>query len=70
MDRLIALEKLMMSCQDKDRLGVLKDVAQSRKEIQVRAVIHLFYSCFNPFLLCPNSSLDVIFADAADTVRS
>ncbi|KAM7370829.1 hypothetical protein PAMP_010345 [Pampus punctatissimus] len=34
MDRLIALEKLMMSCQDKDRLNVLKDVAQSRKEIQ------------------------------------
>lgn len=35
MDRLIVLEKLMMSCQDKDRLGMLKDVAQSRKEIQV-----------------------------------
>ncbi|KAM6964234.1 kinesin-like protein KIF22 [Tautogolabrus adspersus] len=34
MDRLLALEKLMMSCQDKDRLGMLKDVAQSRKEIQ------------------------------------
>ncbi|KAJ0060621.1 hypothetical protein NL108_016592, partial [Boleophthalmus pectinirostris] len=34
MDRLIALEKLMMSCQDKDRLTMLKDVAQSRKEIQ------------------------------------
>ncbi|XP_028286908.1 kinesin-like protein KIF22 [Parambassis ranga] len=34
MDRLIALEKLMMGCQDKDRLSVLKDVAQSRKEIQ------------------------------------
>ncbi|XP_003961325.2 kinesin-like protein KIF22 [Takifugu rubripes] len=34
MDRLIVLEKLMMSCQDKDRLGMLKDVAQSRKEIQ------------------------------------
>ncbi|XP_047464478.1 kinesin-like protein KIF22 [Mugil cephalus] len=34
MDRLIALEKLMMTCQDKDRLDVLKDVAQSRKEIQ------------------------------------
>uniref|UniRef100_A0A3B4ANE9 Kinesin-like protein n=1 Tax=Periophthalmus magnuspinnatus TaxID=409849 RepID=A0A3B4ANE9_9GOBI len=34
MDRLIALEKLMMSCQDKDRLNMLKDVAQSRKEIQ------------------------------------
>uniref|UniRef100_UPI0037E7D403 kinesin-like protein KIF22 n=1 Tax=Semicossyphus pulcher TaxID=241346 RepID=UPI0037E7D403 len=34
MDRLIALEKLMMSCQDKDRFGMLKDVAQSRKEIQ------------------------------------
>ncbi|KAM9837305.1 kinesin-like protein KIF22 isoform 1-T2 [Aulostomus maculatus] len=34
MDRLVALEKLMMSCQDKDRLGMLKDVAQSRKEIQ------------------------------------
>ncbi|KAM9816760.1 kinesin-like protein KIF22 [Neosynchiropus ocellatus] len=34
MDRLIALEKLMMSCQDKDRLSMLKDVAQSRKEIQ------------------------------------
>ncbi|TKS89869.1 Kinesin-like protein KIF22 [Collichthys lucidus] len=34
MDRLEALEKLMMSCQDKDRLGMLKDVAQSRKEIQ------------------------------------
>ncbi|KAM8837898.1 kinesin-like protein KIF22 [Spinachia spinachia] len=34
MDRLIALEKLMMSCQDKDKLGMLKDVAQSRKEIQ------------------------------------
>ncbi|GAA6214209.1 kinesin-like protein KIF22 [Lates japonicus] len=34
MDRLIALEKLMMSCQDKDRTGMLKDVAQSRKEIQ------------------------------------
>ncbi|KAM4524430.1 kinesin-like protein KIF22 isoform 1-T2 [Odontesthes bonariensis] len=34
MERLIALEKLMMSCQDKDRLSVLKDVAQSRKEIQ------------------------------------
>lgn len=35
MDRLIALEKLMMSCQQKNRLGMLKDVAQSRKEIQV-----------------------------------
>lgn len=35
MDRLIVLEKLMMSCRDKDRLGMLKDVAQSRKEIQV-----------------------------------
>lgn len=35
MDRLIALEKLMMSCKDKDGLGMLKDVAQSRKEIQV-----------------------------------
>lgn len=34
MDRLIALEKLMMSTQDKDRLTMLKDVAQSRKEIQ------------------------------------
>lgn len=34
MDRLIALEKLMMSCQDRDKLSVLKDVAQSRKEIQ------------------------------------
>ncbi|KAF3704455.1 Kinesin-like protein KIF22 [Channa argus] len=34
MDRLIALEKLMMSCQDKNRLDMLKDVAQSRKEIQ------------------------------------
>ncbi|XP_026207580.1 kinesin-like protein KIF22 isoform X2 [Anabas testudineus] len=34
MDRLIALEKLMMSCQDKDRINMLKDVAQSRKEIQ------------------------------------
>ncbi|KAM3592010.1 uncharacterized protein V6R79_011336 [Siganus canaliculatus] len=34
MDRLIALEKLMMSCQEKDRLGMLKDVAQSRKEIE------------------------------------
>ncbi|XP_072229351.1 kinesin-like protein KIF22 [Leuresthes tenuis] len=34
MERLIALEKLIMSCQDKDRLSVLKDVAQSRKEIQ------------------------------------
>lgn len=34
MDRLIALEKLMMNCQDKDRLSMLKDVAQSRKEIQ------------------------------------
>ncbi|XP_054913781.1 kinesin-like protein KIF22 [Poeciliopsis prolifica] len=34
MERLIALEKLMMSCQDKDRQSVLKDVAQSRKEIQ------------------------------------
>lgn len=36
MDRLLALEKLMMNCQDKDRLGMLKDVAQSRKEIQVK----------------------------------
>lgn len=34
MERLIALEKLMMNCQDKDRLNMLKDVAQSRKEIQ------------------------------------
>ncbi|XP_023267068.1 kinesin-like protein KIF22 [Seriola lalandi dorsalis] len=34
MDRLIALEKLMMSCQDKDKTSMLKDVAQSRKEIQ------------------------------------
>ncbi|XP_008312821.1 kinesin-like protein KIF22 [Cynoglossus semilaevis] len=34
MDRLIALEKLMMSCQGKDRSSVLNDVAQSRKEIQ------------------------------------
>lgn len=34
MDRLIALEKLMMGCQEKDRLNMLKHVAQSRKEIQ------------------------------------
>ncbi|XP_071395807.1 kinesin-like protein KIF22 [Centroberyx affinis] len=34
MDRLIALEKLMMDCQGKDRLNMLKHVAQSRKEIQ------------------------------------
>uniref|UniRef100_A0A087XIH7 Kinesin-like protein n=1 Tax=Poecilia formosa TaxID=48698 RepID=A0A087XIH7_POEFO len=34
MERLIALEKLMMSCQDRNRQSVLKDVAQSRKEIQ------------------------------------
>ncbi|KAF7659519.1 hypothetical protein LDENG_00296010 [Lucifuga dentata] len=34
LDRLIALEKLMMGCQDKDRLNMLEDVAQSRKEIQ------------------------------------
>lgn len=34
MDRLIALEKLMISCQDKDRVSVLNHVAQSRKEIQ------------------------------------
>ncbi|XP_062234529.1 kinesin-like protein KIF22 [Platichthys flesus] len=34
MDRLLALEKLMMSCQDKDRNSMLNDVAQSRKEIQ------------------------------------
>ncbi|XP_019965547.2 kinesin-like protein KIF22 [Paralichthys olivaceus] len=34
MDRLIALEKLMMSCQDKNSHSMLKDVAQSRKEIQ------------------------------------
>ncbi|XP_031699292.1 kinesin-like protein KIF22 isoform X2 [Anarrhichthys ocellatus] len=34
MDRLIALEKLMMNCQDKDERSMLKDVAQSRKEIQ------------------------------------
>nr|XP_019965547.1 PREDICTED: kinesin-like protein KIF22 [Paralichthys olivaceus]XP_019965548.1 PREDICTED: kinesin-like protein KIF22 [Paralichthys olivaceus] len=34
MDRLIALEKLMMSCQDKNSNSMLKDVAQSRKEIQ------------------------------------
>ncbi|CAL1599396.1 unnamed protein product [Knipowitschia caucasica] len=34
MDRLIALEKLIMNCKDKDRLDILKDVAQSRKEIQ------------------------------------
>ncbi|XP_068438830.1 kinesin-like protein KIF22 [Clinocottus analis] len=33
-ERLLALEKLMMNCQDKDNLGMLKDVAQSRKEIQ------------------------------------
>ncbi|KAM8876332.1 kinesin-like protein KIF22 [Synchiropus picturatus] len=32
MDRLVALEKLMMSCQDRDRLSMLKDGAQ--KEIQ------------------------------------
>lgn len=36
MDRLVALEKLMMSCQDKDRRGMLEDVARSRKEIQVK----------------------------------
>uniref|UniRef100_A0A3P9L2M0 Kinesin-like protein n=1 Tax=Oryzias latipes TaxID=8090 RepID=A0A3P9L2M0_ORYLA len=34
MDRLIALEKLVMNCHNKDRLSVTKDVAQSRKEIQ------------------------------------
>uniref|UniRef100_H3CM21 Kinesin-like protein n=1 Tax=Tetraodon nigroviridis TaxID=99883 RepID=H3CM21_TETNG len=34
MDRLVALERLMMSCQDGDGLGMLKDMAQSRKEIQ------------------------------------
>ncbi|XP_053197271.1 kinesin-like protein KIF22 [Scomber japonicus] len=34
LDRLIALEKQMMSCKDKDRIGMLKDVAQYRKEIQ------------------------------------
>lgn len=42
MDRLIALEKLMMSCQDKDGLGMLKDVAQSRKEIQVSHSTRLY----------------------------
>ncbi|KAK2820343.1 hypothetical protein Q5P01_023302 [Channa striata] len=34
MDRLIALEKLMTSCQNKDGFDMLRDVAQSRKEIQ------------------------------------
>ncbi|XP_056157646.1 kinesin-like protein KIF22 [Lampris incognitus] len=34
LDRLIALENLMLGCQEKDRLAVLKHVAQSRKEIQ------------------------------------
>lgn len=36
MDRLIALEKLMMSHQDKARLSMQKEVAESRKEIQVK----------------------------------
>ncbi|CAN9509199.1 unnamed protein product [Ophioblennius macclurei] len=34
MDRLIALEKQILSCQDKDSLTMLKYVAQSRKEIE------------------------------------
>ncbi|XP_062297994.1 kinesin-like protein KIF22 [Scomber scombrus] len=34
LDRLIALEKQMMSCKDKDRISMLKDMAQYRKEIQ------------------------------------
>lgn len=34
MERLLALEKLMLNCQDKDKLSMLKDVAQSRMEIQ------------------------------------
>lgn len=34
MDRLIALEKQIMSCKDKDSLAMLKFVAQSSKEIQ------------------------------------
>lgn len=36
MARLIALEKLVMSGQDKDQLSVSKDMAPSRKEIQVK----------------------------------
>uniref|UniRef100_A0A3Q2E8H9 Kinesin-like protein n=1 Tax=Cyprinodon variegatus TaxID=28743 RepID=A0A3Q2E8H9_CYPVA len=34
MERLIALEKRMMSCQDRDGQSVLQDVAESRREIQ------------------------------------
>ncbi|XP_034050359.1 kinesin-like protein KIF22 isoform X2 [Thalassophryne amazonica] len=34
LDRLIALEQLIMSCQNKDGLSMLKDVARSRMEIQ------------------------------------
>lgn len=34
MDRLIALEKQILSCQDKDGLAMLKYVAQSRREIE------------------------------------
>lgn len=34
MDRLVALEKRILSCQDKDGLAMLKYVAQSRKEIE------------------------------------
>uniref|UniRef100_A0A146YH61 Kinesin-like protein n=1 Tax=Fundulus heteroclitus TaxID=8078 RepID=A0A146YH61_FUNHE len=33
-DRLIALEKMIMSCRDKDEQSVLRDLARSRKEIQ------------------------------------
>ncbi|XP_028990658.1 kinesin-like protein KIF22 [Betta splendens] len=34
MDRLISLEKLMMSCHENDRLNMLKDLAQYRREVQ------------------------------------
>lgn len=43
MERLIALEKLMMSCQEKEGQSVLRDVAQSRKEIQVMTQPHENY---------------------------
>lgn len=40
MERLIALEKRMMSCQDRDGQSVLQDVAESRREIQVMLAAH------------------------------
>ncbi len=42
LDRLLALENMMMGSAERERLSLLKTVAQSRKEIQVSYTLSAF----------------------------